>query len=177
MALKPTIYKLTLALSDLDRGVYESLNLTVARHPSETLERMMVRVVAFCLNAQEGLSFCKGLSDSDEPDLWCHSLDGKLELWVDVGEPAPERIKKAARLASAVKVYCFNHKASTWWELNRVAFAALPNATIYQLQWPDVQALAGLMGRSLDASVTITDGTVYVASEAGECELATSQLQ
>lgn len=176
MALKPTIYKLKLALSDLDRGVYESLHLTVARHPSETLERMMVRILAFSLNAREQLTFCKGLSDTEEPDIWRHSLDGTLELWIDVGEPAPERIKKATRLAAEVKVYCFNHKASTWWELNRKAFAALP-ASVIQFQWPEIQALAKLMDRTLDASVTIIDGAIYVATESGECELATSQLQ
>jgi len=176
MALKPTIYKLTLALSDLDRGVYESLNLTVARHPSETLERMMVRVLAFCLNARERLVFCKGLSDSEEPDLWCHGLDGQLALWIDVGEPAPERIKKATRLAGEVRVYCFNHKADTWWAINGEAFAAL-SASVFQLPWPQVQALAGLMGRTLDASVTISDGAVYVTCEAGECEVTTCQLQ
>jgi uncharacterized protein YaeQ len=176
MALKPTIYKLKLALSDLDRGVYESLNLTVARHPSETLERMVVRILAFSLNAREQLTFCKGLSDTEEPDIWRHSLDGTLELWIDVGEPAPERIKKATRIATEVKVYCFNHKASTWWELNREAFAALP-ASVIQFQWPEIQALAKLMDRTLDASITITDGAIYVATESGECELATSQLQ
>ena len=85
MALKPTIYKLKVALSDLDRQVYEALNLTIARHPSETLERMMVRVMAFCFNAQDQLMFCQGISDTEEPDLWLHRLEGNLELWIDVG--------------------------------------------------------------------------------------------
>ena len=108
MALKPTIYKLKVALSDLDRQVYEALNLTIARHPSETLERMMVRVMAFCFNAQDQLMFCKGISDTEEPDLWMHSLEGNLELWIEVGEPTFDRIKKATRVASAVKVYCLS---------------------------------------------------------------------
>ncbi len=92
MALKPTIYKMKLALTDLDREVYENLSLTVACHPSETLERMMVRVLAYCLNACEGLELCKGLSDTEEADLWAHSLDGSLALWIDVGEPTIERL-------------------------------------------------------------------------------------
>lgn len=175
MALKPTIYKLKLALSDLDREVYESFTLTVARHPSETLERMMVRVLAFCLNAQEHLVFCKGLSDTEEPDLWCHSLDGKLKLWIDVGEPTVERIKKATRVAEAVRVYCFNNKANTWWDLNATAFCALP-AAVFQFQWNEIQKLTKLADRTMDVSVTVTDGSTYVATARGECEVGLRRL-
>ena len=85
MALKPTIYKLRIALSDLERNLYDSLNLTVALHPSETPQRMMARVLAYCLNAQEGLVFTKGLSEIEEPDLWVRTLDEKTTLWIDVG--------------------------------------------------------------------------------------------
>src|SRR5690606_12598237 len=114
VALKPTIHKMRIALSDLEREVYEDLNLTVARHPSETAERMMARVLAYCLNASPSLTFCKGLSDSDEPDVWEHTLDGRIALWIDVGEPAYDRVKKACRVAERVKVYCFNTRASVW---------------------------------------------------------------
>jgi uncharacterized protein YaeQ len=158
MALKPTIYKLKVALSDLDRQVYETLNLTIARHPSETMERMMVRVMAFCFNAKEQLVFCKGLSDTEEPDLWMHSLEGNLELWIDVGEPASDRIKKATRVASLVKVYCFNNKASTWWEKNR-------------------SNLADKVERTMDVSITITENSAYVATKRGECEVSLLTLQ
>ena len=85
MAIKPTIYKLTVSLSDLNRQIYDSLCLTIARHPSETMERMAVRILAFCLNARKELVFSKGRSDTEEPDIWAHSLDGNLELWIDVG--------------------------------------------------------------------------------------------
>lgn len=175
MALKPTIYKLKIALSDLDREVYETLNLTVARHPSETLERMLARVLAYCFNAHDQLLFCKGLSDTGEPDLWLHSLDGNLELWIDVGEPAVDRIKKATRVAAEVKVYCFNSKADTWWELNSGALGAL-SASIFQFQWHEIQALAKLVGRTMDASVTISDGSAYVATGQGECEVSARLL-
>jgi len=175
MALKPTIYKFKIALSDMDRDVYDTFNLTIALHPSETLERMMARVMAFCFNADEQLVFCKGLSDSDEPDLWQHGLDGQLTLWIEVGEPITNRIKKATRMAP-VKVYCFNNKANTWWDLNQQDIGQL-SASIYQLQWPQMQALAKLVDRTVDASVTITDGTAYVATEQGECEVSVQQLQ
>lgn len=176
MALKPTIYKLKVALSDLDRQVYEALNLTIARHPSETLERMMVRVMAFCFNAQDQLMFCKGISDTEEPDLWMHSLEGNLELWIEVGEPTFDRIKKATRVAPAVKVYCFNSKASTWWELNRSSFAGL-SASIFQFQWDEIQALANKIERTMDVSITITENSAFVATEQGECEVSLLSLQ
>ncbi|MCB1669925.1 MAG: YaeQ family protein [Gammaproteobacteria bacterium] len=110
MALKPTIYKFKVDLSHLDRQVYETLNLTLARHPSETAERMLVRLLAFCFNARERLEFCKGLSNPEQPDLWQLGLTGNPELWIEVGEPATERIRKATRLAPFVVVYCFNSK-------------------------------------------------------------------
>ena len=136
----------------------------------------MVRVMAFCFNAQDQLVFCKGLSDTEEPDLWRHSLDGNLELWIDVGEPATDRIKKATRVASAVKVYCFNNKASTWWELNRDSLAGL-SASIFQFQWNEIQALAKMVDRTMDISITISDNSAYVATEQGECEVSLRLLQ
>lgn len=176
MALKPTIYKLRIALSDLDRDYYDSLTLTIARHPSETLERMMVRVMAFCFNGKQQLVFCKGLSDTEEPDLWAHALDGSLETWVDVGEPAVDRIKKATRLASTVKVYCFNTKAATWWKQGQNKLAAL-NASIYRFDWEEIQALAALVQRTMDMSITISGDSAYVATDQGECEVSLETLQ
>ncbi len=176
MALKPTIYKFRIDLSDLDREIYETLSLTVARHPSETMERMTMRVLAFCLNVQDRLVLCKGLSDTEEPDIWCHSLDGKLQLWIEMGEPAVERIKKAMRLADRVKIYSFNNKASTWWDLNRESLGAMP-ASIFQVPWDEIQALARLVDRSMDASITITEGSAYVATEQGDCEVTLLCLQ
>jgi uncharacterized protein YaeQ len=176
VALKPTIYKFGIALSDLDRNYYDQLNLTIARHPSETLERMLVRVLAFCYNAQERLVFCKGLSDTEEPDVWAHTLDGSIDLWIDVGEPAVDRIKKASRLASVVKVYCFNTKSGTWWEQGRSKIAQL-SVSVFRLQWEQLQALAQLVERTMEISVTITEGSAYIAAETGDCELSLQVLQ
>jgi len=176
MALKPTIYKFKISLSDLDRAVYESLSLTLARHPSETLERMMVRLLAFCFNAQERLEFCKGISDTEEPDLWLHGLDGSIELWIEVGEPAVERIKKASRAAAAVKVYSFNPKAHTWWELNHNTLANLP-VEIFQIQWSEIKTLADKVERTMELSVTISESSAYVATAQGECEVSVRQLK
>ena len=176
MALKPTIYKFTISLSDLNRDHYETLNLTIAQHPSETIERMMVRVVAYCINADAELEFTRGVSAVDEPDLWQHTLDGQLSLWIDVGEPAVDRIKKASRLTKAVKVYSFNSKSPIWWKQNEEDFNKL-SATIYQLPWEQVQSLSALIARTMNFSVTITDESAYVAAELGECEITWSTLQ
>ena len=176
MALKPTIFKMNINLSDLNNDLYDTLNLTVAQHPSETLERMMARVMAYCLNAQEFLSFTKGLSVADDPDIWAKSLSDEFLLWIDVGEPAFERIKKARRQAQAVKVYSFNTKSDVWWKQSQADFATL-DVEVYQFEFAQIQALAKLVKRSMDLSVTISADSLYLAAELGECEVTCSALQ
>lgn len=176
MALKPTIYKLRIALSDINRNYYDTLDLTTAQHPSESLERMMVRVLAFCINAQEHLAFTKGLSAAEEPDLWAHTLDGQISLWIDVGEPAVDRIKKATRRAKMVKVYSFNSKSDIWWSQGQEKFSTL-KVSIFQFPWESIQSLATLVQRTMDLSVTITDESAYIATELGECEVSWVTLQ
>ena len=176
MALKPTIFKMNINLSDLNRDVYETLSLTVAQHPSETLERMMARVVAYCFNAQEFLTFTKGLSVADDPDIWAKGLDDQLLLWIDVGEPAFERIKKASHQAKQVKVYSFNSKSDVWWKQSHADYATV-NVDVNQLQFTQVQALAKLVKRTMDFSVTITGDSAYIATELGECEITCLNLQ
>ncbi len=176
MAIKPTIYKLKIALSDLNRNYYDSLNLTVARHPSETLERMMVRVMAYCLNAEEHLVFTKGLSSVEEPEIWARTLDDKIALWIDVGEPAVERIKKATHIAEAVKVYSFNTKSDVWWLQGQEKFKHM-SATFFRFQWSSIQTLATLVERTMDLSVTISADSAYIATGAGECEVFWEQLE
>ena len=176
MALKPTIYKLTIALSDLNRNYYDTINLTIAQHPSETLERMMARVMALCINAREHIGFTKGISAVDEPDLWVRTLDGQIALWIDVGEPAVDRIKKASRLARDVRIYSFNSKSSTWWDQWQAKFSGLP-VEVFQFEWEKIQALSALVERTMQWSVTITGDSAYVATGLGECELSWLALQ
>ena len=176
MALKPTIFKMNINLSDLNNDIYESLNLTVAQHPSETLERMIARVMAYCLNAQEFLSFTKGLSVADDPDIWAKSLADEFLLWIDVGEPAFERIKKARRRAQAVKVYSFNTKSDVWWQQSQNNFKKL-DVEVYRFAFEQVQVLAKQVKRSMDMSITISADSLYVATESGECEINCEVLQ
>jgi uncharacterized protein YaeQ len=175
MALKPTIYKFDISLSDLDRERYDTLKLTVALHPSESLERMMARVLAFCLNAEERLEFTRGLSDTSEPDLWTHTLDGQVTLWIDVGEPSVERLKKAVGVAERVCVYSFNSKSDVWWRQSESALNRLPVA-VYQFPNEAIRELAKLVERTMVMSVTITDGNAYVAAVLGECEVPCDHL-
>lgn len=176
MALKPTIYKFKIALSDLNRNYYDSLNLTVAQHPSENLERMMARVLAYAINAQEQLSFTQGLSEIDDPDIWVKSLDDQLLLWIDIGEPAVDRVKKSTRMAKAVKVYSFNSKSDVWWQQNHNKLNLL-DASIFQFQWEDIQSLAKLVERTMEMSITITGDSAYIATALGECEVPWNTLK
>ena len=176
MALKPTIYKLTINLTDLHRSKYETLNLTMAQHPSESVERMMVRVLAYCINAHEQLEFTKGVSAADEPDLWQHTLDGQLSLWVDVGEPSFDRIKKSVHASKNVKIYSLNTKSNVWWGQLEEKLMNL-QLWVYRLQWTDVQALAALVQRTMNFSITITDNSAYIAAELGQAEIGWEVLK
>jgi uncharacterized protein YaeQ len=157
-------------------GQLINLGLTVAQHPSENIERMMTRVLVYCLNAQEYLVFTKGLSSVAEPDIWARTLDDQISLWIDIGEPAVDRIKKATRLAAKVKVYSFNSKSSVWWAQEQAKFSQL-QVSVYRLQWESIQSLVKLAQRSMDFSVTITADLAYIATAAGECEVLLETLQ
>jgi len=176
VAIKPTIYKLRVNLSDLNRDYYDTLSLTIALHPSETIERMMARMLAFCINAEPELSFTKGLSSIEEPDIWQRTLDDQIALWIDIGEPASERIKKASRQAKKVSVYSFNSKSDVWWQQGQSKFKQL-NVSVYRFDWPGIQALAALVERTMDFSVTITGDSAYIATQLGECEVSWEVLQ
>lgn len=176
MALKPTIFKLKIALSDLDRDYYDNIQLTVAQHPSETAARMMARVIAFCIHAQPDLTFTKGLSSVEEADIWKVSLDDQIECWIDVGEPAFDRVKKATRSAKQVFVYSFNSKTDVWWRQGEAKFNTL-NAHFFKLNDQDIVAFAKLLERSMNLSITITGETAYIATDAGECSVTWESLK
>jgi uncharacterized protein YaeQ len=176
MALKPTVYKFNIALSDLNRSHFDTLNLTVAKHPSENDERMMTRVLAYCLNAQPQLSFGAGLNDVEAPSINVMTLDDQMALWVDVGEPAFERIKKATRKAQQVKIYSFNSKSDVWWEQGQMKFNQLP-LEVVRFNWDEIQTLAGMVERTMEMSVTISGNSAYFATANGECEIHWEILQ
>ncbi len=176
MALKPTIYKFRIALTDMNRDYYDSFNLTIAQHPSENQERMMARVLAFCLNATPDLQFTKGLSSIEEPDIWLKSLDDQIQIWIEVGEPDSDRIKKATRLAKQVQVYSFNTKSDVWWLQNQAKFAQL-NASISRFDHQGIQAMTQMVERTLDLGVMLSGNTAYISSDDKQCEVNWETLQ
>jgi len=172
MALKATIFKARLQIADMDRGYYAEHALTLARHPSETDERMMVRLLAFALNASDTLEFTRGLSSDDEADLWQHSLGGEIEHWIEVGVPAEDRVRKASGRAQQVTLYAYGQRtAPVWWQKLENAAQRYRNLRVFFLPPEACDGLAALAARSMDLNVTIQDGQVWFASDDQSVEL------
>ena len=163
MALKATIFKALLQVADMDSHHYADHTLTLARHPSETDERMMVRLLAFALHANDALQFGNGLSTDDEPDLWQKDLTGAIELWVDVGLPDEREVRKACGRAAQVVVYLYGTGAGIWWQQNHARLTALRNLAVLQLPVDATRSLAALAARSMKLQCSIQDGEALVA--------------
>ncbi|CDY76671.1 YaeQ protein [Caballeronia glathei] len=165
MALKSTIYKAELQIADMDRHYYGDHSLTIARHPSETDERMMVRVAAFAMFASERLEFCKGLSDTDEPDLWQKDLTGQIETWIEVGQPDERRIAKASGRAGRVFVIAYaGRTADIWWQGVKGKVERMQNVTVWSLADGVAEALGTLAERTMRLQLTMQDGEASLGS-------------
>lgn len=162
MALGATIYKAQLDISDLDRHYFASHALTLALHPSETEERLMVRLLAFVLNADEDLQFGKGISSEGEAAVWNIDPTGRIRLWVEVGQPDETRVRKACGRADAVVVYCYSRAAEVWWKQNQEWLNKLDKVTVVQLAVEDTQTLASLAQRNMALACTVQEGVVYI---------------
>lgn len=163
MAQKATIYKVELSVSDMDRHYYETHKLTVAKHPSETDERLMVRLLAFALNAHEQLEMTKGLSSDDEPDIWQKSLSGELELWVALGLPSEKVVRQSCGKSDAVVVYSYGKTADMWWDKIKNSTTRFNNLQVVNFSQDDTSALEKLANRSMRMQVNIQDGEVMVS--------------
>jgi uncharacterized protein YaeQ len=166
MALKSTIYKAQINLSDLDRGLYADHALTLALHPSETEERLMVRLLAFALHVpaddhQGRLEFAKGLSDTDEPDLWQHDLSGQLLHWIEVGQPDDRRMLRAASRSDRATFIAYQASTPVWWSGVKNKLSRSEKIAVWQLPAEQSTALAALAQRSMQCQVTVQDGTVW----------------
>lgn len=163
MALKSTIFKIELQVADLDRNHYQTYPLTLARHPSETDERMMVRLIAYALYADETLEFGKGLSADDEPDLWQRDLTGAITHWVEVGLPDEKRLRRACGRAARVLVANYGGRvADLWWEQNQSALRKLDKLTVINLPVDATRALAGLVERTMQINCTVQEGELWL---------------
>lgn len=181
MALKATIFKARVQLADMDRGIYADHALTLARHPSETDERMLVRVLAFALNVpaddHEGtLEMGKGLSDVDEPELWHRDLTGRIRHWLEMGQPDDKRLLRAAGRADKVSVYAYAASTPIWWNgiANKISRAS--NIEVWQIDAAQSQALATLAQRTMQLQVTVQDGAAWVGDGATSVEVTPVRL-
>jgi uncharacterized protein YaeQ len=174
MASNATVFKAALQISDVDRSYYRDHALTLARHPSETDERMMVRLLAFALHAHEALSFGRGLSAEDEPDLWQKDLTGLIKLWIDVGQRDEKSLRQACGRAERVFVYTYGGRAADlWWEQNRAKLERLNNLAVKNLPLDGSLALAKLAQRDMRLQCTAQEGQVLIGdgNSAAQIEL------
>jgi uncharacterized protein YaeQ len=164
MASNATIFKATMQISDMDRQYYQDHALTLARHPSETDERMMVRLLAFALHAHEALSFGRGLSTEEEPALWHKDLTGAIDLWIEVGQPDEKTIRQACGRAKQVCIYTYGGRgANQWWEKNLATLERLNNLAVMNLPLDGSRALATLAQPSMRLQCTIQEGQIWMA--------------
>ena len=181
MALKSTIFKANLQIADMDRNVYADHGLTIARHPSETDERMLMRVLAFALwvpadDLNGMLELAKGLSDTDEPDLWQRDLTGRIVHWVDCGQPDERRLLRAAGRADRVSVLAYSASTPIWWSGIATKLTRASNIEVWQVPAAQSQALAELAQRTMQLQVSIQDGTVWVGDATRSVELSPQRL-
>ncbi len=177
MAIKATVFKAALQIADMDRHYFAEHALTLARHPSETDERMMVRLFAFALYADEALTFAKGLSSDEEPDLWHKDLTGAIERWIEVGLPDERVIRKASGRAKQVVVISYGRAADIWWNENRDKLQRLNNLTVLKLASATTLDLAALSNRTMQLQCTIQEGHIMMTSNAGMLEIEPTILQ
>ena len=163
MAIGATIYKADINIADMDRHYYQSHELTIAQHPSETELRMMIRLCAFILNADEQLSFTKGLSSDEEPDIWQKSLSDEIELWIDLGQPEEKRIRKACGRAKQVIIYTYNKRsAEIWWQQQAPKLARFKNLNVIHLEADDIKNMAQ---KTMSLQASIQDSELYLSND------------
>jgi uncharacterized protein YaeQ len=166
MALSATIRKVELQISDLDRNHYASHSLTLAQHPSETDERLIARLLAFILHADERLEFGRGLSNEDEPDLWRRDYTGQIEQWIDLGQPDETRLRKAAGRAREVVVVNFNgNPGDVWWQKNAASLRRMKQLTVIDLPQAQVKELADRIQRTMRFDVLVQDGETQLMGD------------
>ena len=182
LALKSTVYKAQLQIADMDRALYADHALTLALHPSETEERLLVRLLAFALlvphdTGRGALQFARGLSDADEPDLWQPDLTGALVQWVEVGQPDERRLARACGRAERVTIFAYGPAVPIWWGGIEGKVARLANLAVWQLPAAQARELASMARRSMSWQVTVQDGTVWVGDQERSVELVPAVLK
>jgi uncharacterized protein YaeQ len=163
MASNATIFKAALQIADMERHYYRDHALTLARHPSETDERMMLRLLAYVRHAHETLTFGRGISAGDEPDLWQKDLTGNIDLWIDVGQPDEKNVRRACGRARQVFLYTYGGRGvDLWWEQNREKLERLNNLSVLSIPLDGSRALAGLAQRNMQLQCTLQEGQIWI---------------
>lgn len=175
MTLKATIFKAELDISDVERNYYETHALTLARHSSETDERLMVRLLAFACNAHERLEFSEGLSNPDDPEIWQRDLTGQIEVWIEVGQPDEKRILKACGRARKVVIYCYASSSLIWWKGVESKLERAKNLSVYH--FPQAASMAPLAERNMKLQCTVQEGQVWLTSGDTTLELEVVKLR
>jgi len=174
MAISSTINKISLNIANMDTHYYQSHDLTVAQHPSETDFRFMIRLIAFMANANEQLSFTKGIASDDEPDLWQKSLTDEIELWIDLGQPDEKRIRKACGRAKQVIIYTYHEKkAKVWWQQQKEKCQRFNNLSVIHINAEGVDAM---ISRSMQLQCNIQDGELYLNDDTSNFTITLEEL-
>jgi uncharacterized protein YaeQ len=182
MALKATIFKAQIQLADMDRQIYADHSLTLARHPSETDERLMVRLLAFALNVPANsdhgaLEPAKGLWDTDEPELWQRDLTGQIQHWIDLGQPDDRRLLKASGRSERVSVYAYAHSTPIWWKGLENKLGRAGNLAVWSLPHASTQALATWVQRSMQIQISVQDGTLWLTNGQQTLDITPERLR
>lgn len=186
MALKSTIYKAEMSIADIDHAHYENHDLTIARHPSETELRMMVRVLAFAINAHQVQSLCggdgaigfgAGLSSAEEPDLWVKDFQGLIKLWVDVGQPEEKPIARACQRAELVQIYCFSQAADPWWKRIEPKLNRSSRLQVFRIAPEGAEALSHMAQRQMHLQATIQDAAISLSSDKDHLTIPIERLR
>ena len=177
MALKATIYKANIDIADMDRNYYDSLQLTLAKHPSETEQRFMVRLICFILNAHNDLQFGKGVSDEEEAAIWQINYSDEIALWIELGQIDEKRIKKACNKAAHVKLYCYGSSVDTWWSQSQNTLNKFVKLSIEQFDVKTTEALVKLLCRTMDFQCSIQDGQLWLSCGDESLLIETTKLK
>lgn len=177
MALKSTIFKAAVQIADMNRNYYVEHILTIARHPSETDRRMMLRLLAFCVDASEALEFSRGISTDDEPDLWQHELNGEVSHWIELGLPDQRRIRKACSRARLVTIYTYNQRSfDVWWDQIENKLVRFNNLRIINISDSELEQLGSLTQRTMQLQCTIQDEDIWLGDEGNSVHIRLDYL-
>lgn len=178
MALSSTIFKAQLDLSDLNRNHYNNYKLTLARHPSENDQRMMLRLLAFALFADEQLAFTKGISTAEEPDLWIKNYSGEIELWIDLGLPDEKRIRQAHSLAKKVVIFSYGDRSLvTWRQQLDASIKRFPSLKIFHVGDDDLKQLAHLADKNMQLHCSIQDNEVFIGNDTQNLQIQITHIE